>query len=183
MFALSHSECLFPVWFGALPPNPSSPTKLEAGLESWCSWDSCLGMPCSPSPQGRGPRPSAPACSAPGAPGSAHPCPALSELIDTASALGARLPCCLLCRQRAACPTHRIISECEPALHFLCFTLARPQSVYLFPTCCFCSPGSCEYLTAGPERQHGSAGFSQSRAGETIAGAGSAFPHCGGWWS
>lgn len=52
MFALSHSECLFPVWFGAVSPNPSSPTKLEAGLESWSSWDSCLGLPCSPFPTG-----------------------------------------------------------------------------------------------------------------------------------
>ena len=184
VFALSHSVCVFPVWFGAVPPNPSSPTRLEAGLESWSSWDSCLGLPCSPFPTGAwAPVLRPPACSAPGAPGSPHPCPAFSELRDTGSARAASLHCCLLSQQRAACPPHRIISECEPALHLLCFILARPQSVHLFPTCCFCSPGSREYLTAGLERQHGSAGFSQSRAGETIAGAGSAFPHCGGWWS
>ena len=48
MFALSHSESLFPVWFRAVPPNPSSLTKPEAGLESWSFWDSCLGPPWSP---------------------------------------------------------------------------------------------------------------------------------------
>lgn len=119
-------------------------------------WDALQPFPTGAWAPSFGPRLQCSGCS-----GVPSPCPALSELIDTASALGARLPCCLLCRQRAACPTHRIISECEPALHLLCFTLARPQSVYLFPTCCFCSPGSCEYLTAGPERQHVSAGFSE----------------------
>lgn len=65
MFALSHSESLFLVWFGAVPPNPSSPTKPEASLESWSSWGSCLGAASPPerdagalSPQGPGPRPS-----------------------------------------------------------------------------------------------------------------------------
>lgn len=111
-------------------------------------WDSCLGRPGALSPQGLGPRPSPPACSAPSALGSPHSCPPFSELRDTGSARAARVQHFLFSQQRVVCLSHGIISECEPALH-LHFILARPQSVHLCRTR-FCSRGSREYLTAGP---------------------------------